>query len=194
MKARHIRRAGFTAIAVSAALVPLAGCGSTAKPATTASGPASGAAASPAATAATAPAPAPAAAATDSCTVITRAEAGAALGQAVRAPVRGKATVEGGVACVYYGPDVPVGTNPDIPVADSVRVVLVTGPKAVRYFSDYRHKVAARTITGLGDQAYYDGYASISVLNGDAYVRIAVGVASNLRAEEKLAADAVPRM
>jgi lipopolysaccharide export system protein LptA len=72
--------------------------------------------------------------------------------------------------------------------------VLVTGPKAVKYFSDYRRKVAARTIAGLGDQAYYDGYASISALKGDAYVRIAVGVANNLRAEGKLAADALPRM
>jgi hypothetical protein len=36
----------------------------------------------------------------------------------------------------------------------------------VKYFKDYRRKVAARTITGLGDQAYYDGYASISVLKG----------------------------
>jgi len=192
MKAGHIRRAGLAAIAVSAALVPLAGCGSTAKPAAAPSGPAAAATASSAAAAATVPAAA--ATATDSCTVITRAQAGAALGQAVRAPVLGKATVEGGVACVYYGPDVPVGTNPDIPAADSVRVVLVTGPKAVRYFNDYRHKVAARTITGLGDRAYYDGYASISVLKGDAYVRIAVAVANNLRAEERLAADALPRM
>src|SRR5712691_1700951 len=39
-----------------------------------------------------------------SCSVITQAEASAALGQPVRAPILGKATVEGGVACVYYGP------------------------------------------------------------------------------------------
>jgi hypothetical protein len=32
------------------------------------------------------------------------------------------------------------------------------------------------------------------VLKGDASVRIAVGVANNLRAEEKLAADALSRM
>ena len=47
---------------------------------------------------------------------------------------------------------------------------------------------------GLGDAAFYDGYASISVLKGDAYVRIAVGVASPLGPEKTLAADAVPRM
>lgn len=172
MKAGQGRRAGLAAVAVSAALVPLAGCGSTAKPAVAVTGPTS--------------------AATDSCSVITQAEAGAALGQPARPPVRGKATVESGVACVFYGPDVPAGTSPDIPVADSVRVVLVTGRQAVKYFKDYRRKVAAQTITGLGDQAYYDGYASISVLKGDAYVRIAVGLANNLSAEEKLAAGACP--
>src|ERR1039457_2302828 len=51
------------------------------------------------------------AAAANSCGVITQAEAGAALGQPVKAPELGKATVEGGIACVYYGPDVPAGTK-----------------------------------------------------------------------------------
>ena len=197
MNAGQGRRAVLAAVAVSAALVPLAGCGTTAKPAVAGTGATSAATASPATASparAAAATTAPAVAATDSCSVITQAEAGAALGQPARPPVRGKATVEGGVACVFYGPDVPAGTNPDIPVFDSVRVVLVTGPKAAKYFKDYRRKVAARTITGLGDQAYYDGYASISVLKGEAYVRIAVGLAHNLSAEEKLAADALPRM
>lgn len=139
MKAGQGRRAGLAAVAVSAALVPLAGCGTTAKPAVAVTGPTS--AASPAAAAAATTAPA--VAASDSCPVITQAEAGAALGQPARAPVRGKATVEGGVACVFYGPDVPAGTSPDIPVADSVRVVLVTGPKAARYFKDYRRNRGA---------------------------------------------------
>ena len=97
-------------------------------------------------------------------TVITRSEAGSALGQSVRAPVRGKATVEGGVAAVFYGPSVPVGTNPDVPVANSVRVVLVTGSKAQSWFDDYRSKVHAVPLAGLGDKAYYDGYASLSIL------------------------------
>jgi hypothetical protein len=154
MRAEQGRRAGLAAVAVSAALLPLAGCGSTAKPAVAVTGPTSAATASSAA-AATATT-APAVAATDSCSVITQAEAGAALGQQARPPVRGKATVEGGVACVFYGPDVPAGTSPDIPVADSVRVVLVTGHQAVKYFKDYRRQVAARTITGLSDQAYYE--------------------------------------
>jgi lipopolysaccharide export system protein LptA len=112
----------------------------------------------------------------------------------VRAPVIGKATVEGGKACVFYGPSVPVGTNPDVAVPDSVRVVLVVGPDATKWFNNYRHKVHAKTIAGLGDEAFYDGYASISVLKGNAYVRIAVGVASNLGPEEMLARDALPRM
>ena len=101
----------------------------------------------------------------------------------------------GGIAAVFYGSDAPAGANPDVPVADSVRVVLVTGPNALKYFNDYRSKVAALPIAGLGDKAYYDGYASLSVLKGDEYLRVAViGVKHVLQAEERLAAGAVPRM
>jgi lipopolysaccharide export system protein LptA len=131
----------------------------------------------------------------DSCTAITQAEASAALGQAVRTPVRGKATVEGGIACVFYGPAVPAGANPDIPVSGSVRVVLVRGAQAQAFFADYRTKVHAERVPGLGDQAYYDGYASLSVLKGNAYIRIAViGVRTVLDAEKMLAVRALPRM
>ncbi len=147
----------------------------------------------PAATA-TSSAPAAAASSPSSCSVVTQSEASAALGQQVAAPLLGKATVEGGVACVFYGPDVPAGTSPDVAVPDSVRVVLVTGADAKKWFDNYRSKVNAQPISGLGDEAYYDGYASISVLQGDAYVRIAVGIANNLTAEEALARDALPRM
>ena len=51
-------------------------------------------------------------------------------------------------------------------------------------------------LPGLGDKAYYDGYASVSVLKGDAYLRIAVvgPHGTSLAAEKKLAADALPRM
>jgi hypothetical protein len=129
-----------------------------------------------------------------SCTVINEAEASAALGQPVQPPIRGKAFVEGGVACVFDGPNAPPGANPDVPYADTVRVVLVTGPKAKMYFDDYRAHVNAQPLSSLGDAAYYDGFASISVLKGDAYVRIAVGIASNLSAEKTLAADALARM
>jgi hypothetical protein len=31
--------------------------------------------------------------------------------------VRGHATVEGGIACVFYGPDVPAGTSPNVRIA-----------------------------------------------------------------------------
>ncbi len=148
-------------------------------------------ASAPPASAAAAP---PAGKATSSCDVITLAEASAALGQQVKAPIMGKAYVEGGVACVFYGPDVPPGASPDIPYGDTVRVVLVRGPKAKFYFDDYRGKVAAKPLSGLGDAAYYDGYASVSVLKGDAYVRINVGIFHNLGPEKVLAADALPRM
>ncbi|HEX9066398.1 MAG TPA: hypothetical protein VF843_14920 [Streptosporangiaceae bacterium] len=130
----------------------------------------------------------------NSCNVITVAEAGAALGQTVSAPRRGKAMVEGGVACVFYGPKAPASESPDLATYDVVRVVLVTGPNAKKWFDDYRGKVNAQPVSGLGDAAFYDGYASISVLKGDAYVRIAVGTAPNLSQEKTLAMDALPRM
>jgi hypothetical protein len=131
----------------------------------------------------------------DSCVAVTQSEAGSALGHAVRAPVRGKATVEGGIACVFYGPNAPQAADPDVPAPDSVRVVLVRGPEAVAFFNDYRGKVPARLVAGLGDQAFYDGSASLSVLKGSAYLRIAViGVSDVLSAEEKLAQAALPRM
>jgi hypothetical protein len=176
------------AAATLAALV--AACGSSGNSSTTPP------AAKPSPAKATNPAPATAAAASSatSCSVVTRSEASAALGQPVKAPLLGKATVEGGVACVFYGPNVPAGTSPDVPVADSVRVVLVTGADARKWFNNYRHKVHAQRIPGLGEKAYYDGYASISVLQGDAYVRIAVGIPDNLSVEETLARDALPRM
>jgi hypothetical protein len=105
----------------------------------------------------------------------------------------GHAYVEGGVACVFNGPSA-IGDDPDVPYADTVRVVLVTGPDAKTYFDDYQSKVSAQALSGLGDAAFYDGYASISVLKGDSYVRIAVGIANNLSAEKTLATDALARM
>jgi hypothetical protein len=187
------------------ACVALAGCGSP-----SASAPNSNSSSAPpkAAAGSTAPAPAatpPSASPTtpktsgtgvDSMNVITQPEASAAIGEHVRPAVRGRATVEGGVAAVFYGPSVPVGTNPDVPSPNSVRVVLVTGPDAQKWFDDYRSKVHAVSLAGLGDRAYYDGYASVSVLKGDAYLRIAVagprGI--SLAGEKQLAADALPRM
>lgn len=109
--------------------------------------------------------------------------------------MRGRATVEEGVACVFYGPSVPAGADPNAAVSDSVRVVLVRGVRAKPLFDDYRRKVRAQPVPGLGDQAYYDGYASLSVLRGNAYVRIAViGAQDVLGAEKQLATEAVSRI
>lgn len=187
----HSRRAGrgLGVLASLAAPALIAACSSPA-PATSSS-PAAAPSTPPAATS---PASAPAGKPT-SCSVVTATQASAALGgQKVTGPHVGHATVEGGTACVWYGPHVPPGASPNIPYGDTVRVVLVLGPKAKKYFDDYRSKVRAQTITGLGDAAFYDGYASISVLKGDAYLRIAVGVINPLGPEKTLAADAVPRM
>ena len=54
---------------------------------------------------------------------------------------------------------------------------LVKGSQAVTWYNNYRSKVRAQPITGYGDQAYFDGYASLSVLKGDSYLRIAVSPA-----------------
>jgi hypothetical protein len=191
MKLAWCRNRSAAAVMMSVTVAALvAACGS--------SGHSSGAAApaskpSPAKAASSAPAAAVVSSA-NSCSVVTQSEASAALGQPAKAPLLGKATVEGGVACVFYGPDVPPGTSPDVGVPDSVRVVLVTGADARKWFDNYRTKVHAQPVPGLGDEAYYDGYASISVLQGDAYVRIAVGIPDNLSVEETLARDALPRM
>jgi Protein of unknown function (DUF3558) len=190
MKLSWGRHGSAAAVLIAAtATAALAGCASSGS--TAASGPASSppAAATPKATAAATAAPA-----ANSCGVITQSQAAAALGQPAKAPILGKATVEGGVACVFYGPDVPPGTSPDIAMPDSVRVVLVTGANAAKWFDNYRAKVHARAISGLGDQAYYDGVASVSVLQGNAYVRIAVGIPNNLGVEETLAREALPNM
>jgi hypothetical protein len=190
MKLAWCRNRSAAAVTMSMATAALlAACSSGHSPATAA--PASKP--SPAKTTSSAPAATVVSSAT-SCSVVTQSEASAALGQPVKAPLLGKATVEGGVACVFYGPDVPPGTSPDIAMPGSVRVVLVTGADATKWFDNYRGKVHAQSLPGLGDEAYYDGYASISVLQGDAYVRIAVGKPDNLSVEETLARDALPRM
>jgi hypothetical protein len=191
MKLAWCRNRSAAAVMMSVAVAALvAACGSSGH-SSSAAPPASKP--SPAKAASSAPAAAMVSSA-NSCSVVTQSEASAALGQPVKAPLLGKATVEGGVACVFYGPDVPPGTSPDIGVPDSVRVVLVTGADARKWFDGYRAKVHAQPVSGLGDEAYYDGYASISVLQGDAYVRIAVGIPDNLSVEETLARDALPRM
>ena len=118
-----------------------------------------------------------------------------ALGETVQEPVKGNATVEGGVACVFYGQSVKA-SDPDVPSADSVRVVLVTGADGPKWFNDYKSKVRAVSIDGLGDSAFWDGAASVNVLKGASYLRISVITTKgpSQSAAKTLAATAVPRM
>src|ERR1039458_6145267 len=125
-----------------------------------------------------------------SCSVVTQAEAASAIGTSVTAGVLGNATVEGGLACVFYGPSAPTPTTPNTAQPDTVRVVVVKGSDALTWYNAYKSKVSAQPITGYGNQAYYDGYASLSVLKGDYYLRIAVSPADappSLSDEEHLA-------
>jgi hypothetical protein len=52
-------------------------------------------------------------------------------------------------------------------------------------------------ISGNGNQAYHDGYASLSALPGDYYLRIAVGPADappSLSDEKQLATAILPKL
>jgi hypothetical protein len=76
-------------------------------------------------------------------------------------------------------------------------VVVVKGSDALTWYNDYKSKVPAQPISGYGDQAYYDGYASLSVMQGDYYLRVAVspaGGAPSLNEEEQLAAAILPSL
>jgi hypothetical protein len=133
----------------------------------------------------------------NSCSVVTRAEAAGAIGESVTPGVLGNATVEGGLACVFYGPSAPNPTAPNVAQPDSVRVVVVEGSHALPWYNDYESKVHAQPVSGFGDKAYYDGYASLSVLKGDRYLRIAVAPAhapASLSDEEKLASAVLPKL
>jgi len=115
----------------------------------------------------------------------------------VTAGVLGNATVEGGLACVFYGPSAPTPTNPNVGQIDTVRVVVVKGSDAITWYNDYKSKVRAQPINGYGDQAYYDGDASLSVLKGDSYLRIAVapvGAPPSLSDEKQLANAILPKL
>lgn len=186
-------------VMASCAALWLAACASSSlsAPASPSSAPAASAPAATAAATSSSP-PSPAASGNfDSCSVVTSAEAASALGQAVTTGVLGNATVEGGLACVFYGPSAPGPRNPNVAQADSVRVVVVHGQKALTWYQDYKSKVNAQPVTGYGDQAYYDGYASLSILKGNYYLRIAVspvGAPPSLTAEEHLATVILPKL
>ena len=129
--------------------------------------------------------------------MVTQAEAASAIGQPVSPEVLGNATVEGGLACVFYGSSAPSPRNPNLAQPDSVRVVVVRGSHASTWYEDYRSKVNAQPVSGYGNQAYYDGFASLSVLKRDYYVRIAVspaGAPPSLADEKKLAAAILPKL
>lgn len=182
---------------VCGAAVLLAACSSSSVSASAAPATTSGTPASNSSAAAPAPSATGAAGNFDSCSVVTQAEAASALGQAVTPGVLGNATVEGGLACVFYGPSAPAPRIPNVAQADSVRVVVVRGPKALSWYQDYKSKVGAQPVTGYGDQAYYDGYASLSVLKGGYYLRIAVapaGAPPSLAAEKQLATAILPKL
>jgi hypothetical protein len=135
----------------------------------------------------------------NSCSVVTQAAAASAIGSSVTPGVLGNATVEGGLACVFYGPSAPTPTTPNVGQADSVRVVVVKGSDALTWYNNYKSspEVRAQPIDGYGDQAYYDGYASLSVLKGDYYLRVAVvpaGAPPSLPKEEQLANTILPKL
>jgi hypothetical protein len=133
----------------------------------------------------------------DSCSVVTQADASSALGQSVSPGTLGNATVEGGKACVFYGPSAPSPHDPNVAQPDTVRVVVVKGPRAAADYSDYKSKVTPQPVPGYGAQAFYDGFASLSVLKGDVYLRVAVapaGAPPSLTDEKKLAAAVLPSL
>jgi hypothetical protein len=133
----------------------------------------------------------------DSCSVVTQAEAASAIGGTVTKGVLGNATVEGGLACVFYGTAAPMPTTPNVAQPDTVRVVEVKGADAPRWFTDYESKVRAQPISGYGRLAFYDGSASLSILKGNCYLRIAVvpsGASPSLTDEEQLAKVILPKL
>ncbi len=133
----------------------------------------------------------------NSCTEVTQSQAAKALGTSVTSGVLGSATVEGGLACVFYGPSATRPRNPNVAQPDSVRVVVVKGSNALKWYDAYKSKVPAKSVAGYGSQAYYDGYASFNVLKASYYVRIAVSPADGLPSladEEQLAAAILPKL
>ena len=189
-----MNRAGVVLTSVVVATV-LAGCGSSSPSTTKTTVPGTGTTTTPATTSTTTTTAA--SGPFDSCSVVTQAQAASAIGGSVTPGVLGNATVEGGKACVFYGAAAPSPRDANVAEADSVRVVVVKGPDALTWYDNYKSKVAAQPVSGYGDQAYYDGVASFSMLKGDIYVRIAVvpaGAAPSLSSEEKLASAILPNL
>jgi hypothetical protein len=190
-RAGLIRNGCYAVLASVLVAAGLAACGSSSAPPAKAKTTATAPITNPTTTTTTASGP------FNSCSVVTQAEAASALGASVTAGVLGNATVEGGKACVFYGATAPAPRDANVAEADSVRVVVVEGGDAVTWYDAYKATVSPQAISGYGDQAYYDGVASLSVLKGDVYVRIAVvpaAAAPSLSAEEKLAKAILPNV
>jgi hypothetical protein len=77
--------------------------------------------------------------------------------------------------------------------------VVVKGPDATTWYNAYKAlpEVRAEPVSGYGDQAFYDGFASLSVLKGDSYLRVAVspaGAPPSLADEKQLATAILPNI
>jgi hypothetical protein len=73
--------------------------------------------------------------------------------------------------------------------------VVVRGSDALSCYNSYKSSppVHAQPITGYSDQADHDGYASVNVLKGDSYLRVAVSPPGDRpsRSDEKKLATAI---
>jgi len=200
MKLHRKLRPGFVGIVVAVPIaILLAACSSSpsSSPTSTSAGTTTSASASSSSTSSPSTTTTASTANFNSCLVVSQAEAASAIGTSVTSGVLGNATVEGGLACVFYGPSAPTPTTPNVSQADTVRVVVVEGSDALTWYNDYKSKVSAQPISGYGDQAYYDGYASLSVLKGNYYLRVAVapaGTPPSLTDEEQLANAILPKL
>jgi hypothetical protein len=142
--------------------------------------------------------PAPAAVA-NACALVTRTEAGGAIGETVTAGVLGAKPGAGGAPCVFYGPDAARPHHPDSIASDSVRVALLQGSAAADAYAAYRtsHGVRPQRVAGYGQSAFYDGSSSLNILQNGCYVRILISRANGaplLSAEEKLAREILPKL
>jgi hypothetical protein len=142
------------------------------------------------------PAPVPVA---NACALVTRTQAGGAIGETVTTGVLGTKPVGGGAPCVFYGPDAAEPHRPDSVASDSVRVALVEGSAASGAYAAYRtsHGVRPQRISGYGQSAFYDGSSSLNILQDGSYVRILISRANGaplLSAEEKLAREILPKL
>jgi hypothetical protein len=119
------------------------------------------------------------------------------MGGPVSKGVLGKKVSEGGVPCVFYGQLAAKPRVPDLAQLDTVRVSVVEGSQALKWYNDYASKVQGEAVPGLGDEAYYDGNATLSVLAGSTYLQVSVvpaGAPPALAPEQALAKAILPTL